>query len=589
MSAYDDWAAASTGDPSDGIAAPTSAYDAWASTASADQTAPQSTGLLSDIENDYQKRLTERGAPAIGRYENGQQTAPETAVQLLGNVGAGTVNDAGGEVLKRLPYVSDALNSAVNGTANFMQNNPIAGEAADATNNLMGKYADWAKNNPRAAEDISGTANLATIVPAVGAAEKGGAVASDVGAAAANGVGTAAKAVASPLIGTAQPAIADLANLAKSKYGIELYAPQISDSPFMKYLDSATGKIPLSGGTATTEKQYGQLAQAVAGEIGAPNLSQDGFATARANFGKMYNQVANNTVALGDQKLLDGLTKIEGDAKTVVGNKVQPIIDLVRSKIDNTPMTSVNPASNDISTPSGLMSGQDYKQLTAQGTPLDRMMQSGDPNVAHYAQQVKNQLDQSLARAASPADFQTLKQADIGYAKMMKLKSLALAADPEGNVTPAKIASVLRNANRGNEFGDYPDNNLKELSDIATRMKPPPSSGSVERGLAMGSMIFPAERLMTGDLKGAATDVAAAGGIMGASRATQATLNSQWYKNMLLRSAQQTHPGVFGPATGNKFGAFLGEAAPYAGLETGINMPAAPQVGQQGLSAYVNQ
>jgi len=200
---------------------------------------------------------------------------------------------------------------------------------------------------------------------------------------------------------------------------------------------------------------------------------------------------------------------------------------------------------------------------------------------------VKSQLEQSLARAASPADLQTLKTADIGYAKLMKLRSLALAADPEGNVTPAKIASVLRNANKGNEFGDYPDNNLKELSDIATYMKEPPSSGTVERSLAMGSMIFPAEKLMTGDLRGAAMDVGAGVGVMGVSRAAQSALNSQWYKNMLLRSAQQTHPEIFGTVT-NNLAPFIGNAAPYAGLEAGMNMPA-PQIGQQGLQSYVNQ
>lgn len=317
-----------------------------------------------------------------------------------------------------------------------------------------------------------------------------------------------------------EPEAAGLAMLAKDKYGIDLSAPQISNSPFMKYLDSATGTIPLSGGAAKSEEQYSQLTKAIANTFGGKDLTQDGMSEARKNIRNMYNSVSKNTVMLGDSKLTDGLNQVAQDAEqTDVGSKLKPIIDNINNRFDE----------------NGFLSGKDYKSLTAKGTPLDRLMQSSDPNVRFYAGQIGDYLDSALARAASPQDAETLNQADRMWKNMKTVEGVASKQSSDGSIPLTGFRNAVIKS-----FKDYPysgGGDLGELAKIAQFMKPPPSSGTAERALAYASTIFPAERLMRGDIHGAAMDAASAGAIMGSSKMVQMGLNSEWYKNALINSA----------------------------------------------------
>lgn len=316
------------------------------------------------------------------------------------------------------------------------------------------------------------------------------------------------------------PQIANLAQKAQDKYGINVTGAQLSGSPFVKYIDSMSGKVPLSGGAEIAEDQHQQFAKAVAGTFGAKDLSQDGMNEARNKIRDMYNSVANNTVAIGDQKLLDGIDAIHQDASTADVN-LDKIVGSIKNRFGDR----------------GLMDASDYKSLTSKGAPLDRLMQSQDPNVRYYAGKLGDELDSSLARAASPEDLHTLVTADRYWKNMKTVQNLAAKSSADGSISVGNLQNAVMKS-----FKDYPytgAGDLGELAKIGQMLKPVPSSSTAERAMATASMMFPpaaGEALLLGQPHVAAGIAATGGALMGGAKATQSVLNSQWYKNRLLQS-----------------------------------------------------
>lgn len=343
--------------------------------------------------------------------------------------------------------------------------------------------------------------------------------------------------------GGASSEVANLAKLAEEKYGIPISGAQVSNSPFIHYLDSMTGKVPFSGAPERAEEAAQAFTKAVSGTFGesAEALTTKVMSGARSRIGNMFNEVAKNTSINADDVLVGSLARIESEAsQTLSEGEVKPIhnqINNILSKIGD----------------GDVMPGKEYQMLTRKGAPLDVAGRSSNPNIREYANQIRNTLDDALERSAAPEDLNLLKTARLQWKNMKTVEALASKANIEGEITPPALINAVRKSYRDMAYTGAGD--IGELAQIGNRfLKEAPSSGTAERLTAM--------RLLGvgGGLEGLAAysghplaGPLVAGGIIGSSKLANSALNSQIYKNMLLRSALSSGADTTIPSAVGKF------------------------------------
>ena len=354
-------------------------------------------------------------------------------------------------------------------------------------------------------------------------------------------LGPLAKAAASPLsaavVGDISPETAKLADLARTKYGIPLTAGQMSDSPAVRFAASTSSRMPLSGAGDVAGEQQAAFNRAVAGTIGesADKITPDVMVAAKKRIGDGMNNIAANTTIRIDQQFANDLGRTMDDASTVLPDvEVAPLKKQVSNILQN------------IDPQTGVMSGDQYQALTRSGTPLNRALNSADPNIKFYAGQIKDALDDVMQRSAGPQAAADLTKLRYQYKNMKTIEDL-VEKSPTGDVSPQLLMSQVRNS-----FGNMAYNGGGDLGDLARIgqrfLKEPPSSGTAERlsamnafgrvGAAVGSGIFGLDKVVPGMMPETAASVAATiPATLAASRATSAFLRSPWVAdNMINRS-----------------------------------------------------
>ncbi len=182
--------------------------------------------------------------------------------------------------------------------------------------------------------------------------------------------------------------------------------------------------------------------------------------------------------------------------------------------------------------PEGL-SGASYQALTRKGAPLDRAMSSSDPNIRHYAGQIKDALDDALEGSASGADLKALKTARLQWKNMRTVQDLASKAGIEGEITPSLLLGAVKKS-----YKDMPYSGAGEIGDLAhigqQFLKEPPSSGTAERMLLY--------RLLEGGAGAYAfthpTEGMGAAALLGTGKLAAMGLKSKAYRNAVLGAAK---------------------------------------------------
>jgi hypothetical protein len=337
--------------------------------------------------------------------------------------------------------------------------------------------------------------------------------------------------------GGINPARAALAQKAVTQFGIPLRGSQISQSPFANYLDSTIGKMPFSGLEHSNELQRTAFSRAVAstfGEQGATALTPEVMSGARDRIGKMFDTVAANTTIRNTDDLLRKLGNVVGEAGQVVsGDELKPLQNQVAhigEMIDN-----------------GTISGKAYQALTRKDAPLDRALNSANPNIRYYATQIRRTLDDALQASASPADVATLRTARLQWKNMRTVQDIASKAGIEGEITPSALLGAVRKSYKDMAYSGAGD--IGDLANIGSEfLKPPPSSGTAERlallralefmGLGGGTVLGVENPSLM--LKGAALG----GGMLAGGRLVGSVLKSKAYRNALLRSGTGVATGT---------------------------------------------
>jgi hypothetical protein len=264
--------------------------------------------------------------------------------------------------------------------------------------------------------------------------------------------------------------VAQLAAAARDKFGINIRPGQISSAPAMNFLDSVVNKLPMSGGAAANDAQQAAFNRAVSNTFGedADRITPDVMDAARKRLGQTFQSVANRVPNIPlDQSLINDLVSTGRDAQQVL--QPQELAPLKGQLINIANAYGKN----------GGITGDQYLALTRTNAPLDRLMRDDNANISFYARQIREALDDSMQRGATPDVASDLATARAQYHALKTVEQVAAKATT-GDVSPALLLGAVRN-NYGNvAYGGGGD--LAELGRIGQRfLKPPPSSGTAER------------------------------------------------------------------------------------------------------------
>jgi hypothetical protein len=271
--------------------------------------------------------------------------------------------------------------------------------------------------------------------------------------------------------GTIPERVAQLAQLARDKYGINVGPGQLSTNPTIKFLDSVVNRLPLSGGAAAKEAQQQAFNSAVAKSFGesAKEITPEVIATAKSRIGKVFDSVAERTPAIkADGQFAEDLKGIIGDAgQTLQEAEFSPLRKQMLEIVGK-----FKAGDNSID-------GETYQALTRKGAPLDRAIQSTDPNVSFYASKIRDALDGTLERSAPADALEDLRTARSQWKAVKTIEPLA-AKSATGDISPALLMGQASKSYGVSSFGKGSD--LVDLARIGQQfLKEAPSSGSAER------------------------------------------------------------------------------------------------------------
>lgn len=458
---------------------------------------------------------------------------------------------AAGNALIGQGNYADNVSQELARSAKFKEDQPVLGYGADVIGSLLGAgklFKAMGSANPimKSSALGAGMGGASAFGSAQGTPEE---VAQQTakGVAAGGALGAALPVVGGALMaqaGRIPEGVRDLA-LRAEELGIKISPSQLTDSKFVKFLESTLDRIPLVYKPA--EKQLEQFTQAVSRTFGenSPAITQDVMLSAKKRIGGMFDSVLEKTPQIKtDADFFTKLQNVETEAAQVLGENLAPIQRQIKTVMEKAA--------------DGVMDTKAYRALTSKGSPLDRAASSSDPNVSYYARQLRDVLDDALERSA-PADvLETLRTARQQYKNMKTIEDLAEKADASGLISPALLRERVRQS-----YDNFAYTGAGDLGDLARIgqqfLKQPPSSGTAERMMIGGGLLGGGAALANPSLM--IPGAAATGGLIAGGNLARAAINSQMYRNALLGRGGQTQKQMM--ITGNALGApVIGRSPP---------------------------
>lgn len=334
---------------------------------------------------------------------------------------------------------------------------------------------------------------------------------------------------------------AKLARQARDEFGIPIDPGQMSANPTVRFLDSVLQRLPFTGYGDRAANQQGAFNRAIGQTFGqdVEKITPDVIRTAKKDIGHVFEDVANRTGQIRtDLPFVNSLRTILSDSRAVLGDLPQ-----IERQVQNI-VKVVDPRTNTIS-------AESYQALTRKGTPLDRLMKSVDPNVRHYATEIREALDDVMQRSAPADAVADLIRARAQWKALKTVEPLAKKA-ATGDISPRSLLSSVNKSYSGDGA------QLGKLGRVGQRfMTEPPSSGTAERSLIMQHLIPGAAGLAGVGGLGAATyfdpesyqrNLALAAAGYGLARGGSAALRSNALSNIMInRGAGAAPAAVSGP------------------------------------------
>lgn len=219
--------------------------------------------------------------------------------------------------------------------------------------------------------------------------------------------------------------------------GVDIFPGQVG-SRAAKVAYDAVSKVPLTGNAARA-KQLRQFNSAIARTFGeqADAITPEVMARAKARIGSDFDGVFSRNDVLADKSLLDDLADVQLRATT-------NLTDAQANDVGKAITSILNEANKG----GGVLGGRKYHAFTSKGGALQNLTSSADPNIKHYAGQVREAIDDAFARSASPEDAALLSKAKQQYRAMKVVQDLVPKA-ADGNISPALLLGKVMTNDKG--------------------------------------------------------------------------------------------------------------------------------------------
>lgn len=249
----------------------------------------------------------------------------------------------------------------------------------------------------------------------------------------ATAVGAGAHALRTP-VGLVDAGKAALADTAIKKYDIPLEASDLTADPRF----ARTGPASVAATAAKQDAWQGSIIKEMGGDGDkfTPKLMSD----TATRTGKVYDDIAQRTTIsqpAADNLVHNDLAAIEANLDTTAG-----LTDSDKAAIRKRMDEIVNAVQSN-----GTISGGDYRALTKTNSPLDRLENNSNPEVAKVAGDIRDAIDGAFTSSASRADQAALTRNNYQYRIMRTVQDL-VAKSPDGNIKPGEFMTKVASASR---------------------------------------------------------------------------------------------------------------------------------------------
>jgi len=374
---------------------------------------------------DLEKRLGQVTNSLLSEYA-GNQSTPETALQILGKGEAGSALDTMGNAISAAtPQIAkDALSSA----AQWLKSTDVGGALANFGSQAQNAYGQFQQSNPRAAANIESVANLAALPSALGAS------------------GTAASAGGKTLE-TAGNAIEKSATTSASKNKADFVKDLILPKDTAAVKTDQFGRSTESGILRNRQVQLSPQEQAIAASVAqVPGVSKSKSLLGNYNAiedakntesQSLVDKLKKNDVAIPDDVIVNSLSAVRSNlAKNpyIVGDGAKAAEGVINNALD---IISQNPQ-----TASGLLqSRKDLDRLIASQRGEKAFNPTLEAPITNSIQEVRQAINTMVAQAVPEADvIESLRHQSNLYRALDNIRSKG-AQEGKNRVTRA-IQSV---------------------------------------------------------------------------------------------------------------------------------------------------
>lgn len=260
--------------------------------------------------------------------------------------------------------------------------------------------------------------------------------------------------------------------LAKSQRGIGFGNKQAASA------GRAADTIVGTSDFATKQRQDFTSAVLKKAGLAAKNATTDAMSELKGIVGEKYADLHERVPTVVDKPLIDKLTEMrdtvtgEVDASRAAPllKKIDDIISKAQAGNPGEPVTISGKASQDTR------------------SSLVRMEQSQDPSTKHFANELKEALDDAFERGAAPEDVQKMRDVRSQFVKMKQIEE---SIGTDKTISPQKLMQVLkRKRNASQRIYGRGDQDLIELAEAGAKVIPEhvANSGTVTRGADIGKV-----------------------------------------------------------------------------------------------------
>lgn len=417
------------------------------------------------------------------RYTSGETSLPSAALQGIGNVGFGLMQDIGSRVLSSVTpdivkeKLKSGLSSVERGTETISPYIPGLQSYQQAIEQTTQQYPEFKKQYPDLTGNIEAVANIATGLP-VGMLEAAGTkiglkagktISKGTGKLAGRGLQETAGYIGSKVLPKATDEMADVARLAQ-RYNIPVTATEILESPALTSIQKISPKLIGSGESAYRNNQMKAFNKALLNTVGieADKFSPAIMDKAFINVGRKFDKFAKGKTYTFDDDTIRQLNSLREEIGSAYGSDVADSFmneaNKILNKVDN-------------------MRNMKGEILNSERSRINALSRKAEPMRADAYKDLEDFIIEKMT--SGDADLtKEIQKAKQDYKNLIVIEPLAPKAKG-GNINPTLLADRV-NKIYGRQYVRGKAGEIGDLARIGKELLPIPGGSDTAEKLFYG-------------------------------------------------------------------------------------------------------